>query len=229
MPRKKIGALLEEKGIISEFQLVAALSHQRKWKIRLGKALQELGYIEEKQLFEVLAEQWEMELVDLYQEPPSEDAKKKLSKDQGLKLMAVPLRIEGEELVVAISEPDRENLKEELGSITGMKVRLVLAMDSQVEELAHTLPEKVSLGVVKPVKKAFRKNEKGEMEPIEEESVVLGGEEGLVQEAPEPMAEESARPQEAGGEEEPVALEPVEESAGQEEPAEEEELSLIHI
>ena len=70
MARKKIGALLEDKGYINEFQLVAALSHQRKWKTKLGQSLIELGYLEEEQLFEVLAEQLGMEFVKLRKVEP---------------------------------------------------------------------------------------------------------------------------------------------------------------
>jgi hypothetical protein len=166
MARKKLGALLEKKGLITEFQLVAALSHQRKWKMRLGKALLEHGYIEEKPLFQVLAEQWGMELVDLYDAPITEDVKKKMSREKGMALMAMPVRIEEDTLVVAIAEPDRENIQQDLEKLTGMSVRLVLGMDSQVEELTRTLPEKVSVASVKPVKKAFRKNEDGGLEAV---------------------------------------------------------------
>jgi hypothetical protein len=179
MARKKLGLLLEKKGLVTEFQLVAALSHQRKWKIRLGKALLELGYIEEKVLFEVLAEQWGMELVDLYDAPITEDTKRKLSREKGMALMAMPVRIEDDTLVIAVSEPDRENLKQDLEKLTGMSVKLVMAMDSQIEELTRTLPEKVSVASVKPIKKAFRKNSNGEIEPAEEipPDEILGGRE----------------------------------------------------
>jgi len=210
MARKKLGVLLEEKGIITEFQLVAGLSHQRKWKMRLGKALLELGYLEEKKLFEVLAEQWKMQLVDLDQEEIEEEARRKLSKDKGLALMAVPFKIEGEELLVAVSEPDKPKLKEELEKITGMTVKLVLGMDSQVEEKAHLLPEKVSVGAVKPVKKAFRKNQNGEVEPIPvqevEPELLLGGKEIGQEdlEAPIPLEEVLSGP---APEEEAPALE----------------------
>lgn len=177
MARKKLGSLLEKKGLITEFQLVAALSHQRKWKIRLGKALLELGYLEEKALFGVLAEQWSMELVDLYDAPITEDVKRRLSREKGMALMAMPVRMEDDTLVIAVSEPDRENLKQDLEKLTGMSVKLVMAMDSQVEELTRTLPEKVSVATVKPVKRAFRKNSNGDIEPAGEiaPDEVLGG------------------------------------------------------
>jgi len=190
MARKKIGALLEEKGLITEFQLIAALSNQRKWKIRLGKALIELGYLEEKKLFEVIAEQWEMELVDLNQIKITDALKKKISRDKAVALMAVPVRQEGETLVFAVSEPDRPNLKEELEKITGTSVRLVMGTDSQVEEIARTLPEKVSVGTVKPVKKAFRKNDDGDIELVEkgeESEILLGGKKLIAKPSEEPI------------------------------------------
>jgi len=205
MARKKLGAMLEKKGIITEFQLVAALSHQRKWKIKIGKALLELGYIEEKALFQVLAEQWAMELVDLYELPIPDDVKRRMSREQGTSLMAVPLKIEDDSLVVAIAEPDREHIKDDLERITGMRVKLVLAMDSQVEELARTLPEKVSVATLKPVRKAFRKNKRGGIEPLEE------SEADILLDREEIRAAESDK-------EEPVSLEDVELKPVEEEP-----------
>ncbi len=193
MGRKKIGILLEEKGLVTEFQLVAALSHQRKWKIRLGKALLELGYIEERKLFEVIAEQWEMDLVDLNQVKIPEGVKRKISRDKGVALMAVPIKEENGDLVVAVCDPDRANLKEDLEKLTGMTVRLVIAMDSQLEEFSRTLPEKVPVGTVKPVKKAFRKNNSGDIELLEgarsksETEELLGGKE-MEKPAEEPIA-----------------------------------------
>lgn len=141
-----------------------------------------------------------MQLVDLDQEEIQEEARRKLSKDKGLALMAVPFKIEGEELLVAVSEPDKPKLKEELEKTTGMTVKLVLGMDSQVEEKAHLLPEKVSVGAVKPVKKAFRKNQNGEVEPIPvqevEPELLLGGKEISQEdsEAPIPLEEVMAGP-----------------------------------
>jgi|GEM_PF-1568112 len=192
MARKKLGAMLEEKGLINEFQLVAALSHQRKWKIRLGKALLERGFIDERKLFEVLAEQWEMELVDLDKVEITDAVKKRLARDKGMALMAMPVRTEGDTLVVAVSEPDRPDIKSELEKITGSPVKLVMAMDSQIEEMTRTLPEKIPVGSVKPVKKAFRKNDVGDMELVETEGeagdVLLGGKEIVEKQAEAPIA-----------------------------------------
>ncbi len=188
MARKKIGVLLEEKGLITEFQLVAALSQQRKWKIRLGKALIEQGYIEEKKLFEVIAEQWGMDLVDFSQVRIPDELKRKIGRDKATALMAVPVRQEEDILVVAVAEPDRAKLKEDLEKIIGMPVRLVLGMDSQVEEMARLMAEKVPVGTVKPVKKAFRKNDNGEIKLVDKESAdseaLLGGKD-LVEKQPE--------------------------------------------
>jgi hypothetical protein len=168
MARKRIGSLLEEKGLINEFQLVAALSHQRKWKIKLGKSLIELGYLEEGPLYQVLAEQLELELVDLKKKDIPYEILGRLSREQGRNFLAVPIDQESEALVFAVAEPDRPALKEELEKITGQPVRLVLATESDVEARIRKLPEKISVATVQPVKKVFRRNQEGDIEPIEE-------------------------------------------------------------
>ena len=247
MARKKLGAILESKGVITEFQLVAALSHQRKWKIRLGKALLELGYIEERKLFEVLADQWGLELVDLYEITIPDDIKRRMSRERGTTLMAFPNRIEDDDLVIAISEPDREGIKADLERLVGMSVKLVLAMDSQIEEFTRTLPEKVSVASVKPVKKVFRKNSNGDIEPVEDKDVLLGGKEIIAKEAKKekPIAiddetmpvekapkedrkksEEPEAPVEVADAEEPAAEEPEKEEEAAAEPAKTEALAI---
>ena len=171
MARKRIGAVLEEKGLINEFQLVAALSHQRKWKTKLGKSLMELGYLEEKDLYEVLGEQLGIELVDLKKKKIPSEVLGLLSREQGRAYLTVPVEQDGDTLVMAVAEPDRPELQEELEKITGQSVRLVLATESDIDARIRKLPEKVSVAVVQPVKKAFRRNQDGDIQPMEEEAV----------------------------------------------------------
>jgi hypothetical protein len=174
MARKRIGTVLEEKGLINEFQLVAALSHQRKWKIKLGKSLMELGYLEEGDLYEVLAEQLGMDLIDLKKREIPPEVLGLLSREQGRAYLTVPVEQEGDTLVMAVAEPDRPELQEELEKITGQSVRLVLATESDINAKIRKLPEKVSVATVQPVKKAFRRNQEGDIQPIEEEPVEPG-------------------------------------------------------
>lgn len=165
MARKKIGAMLEEKGFINEFQLVAALSHQRKWKTKLGQSLIELGYLEEVQLYEVLAAQLELEYVDLrkLQIPP--EILRRVTKEYAREWLAVPIAFDGATWTVAMTEPDKPNLVPNLSATLNGKVKLVLATPMALENLTRKIPDKMAVGTVQPVKKAFFRDSSGNFVP----------------------------------------------------------------
>jgi len=168
MARKRIGALLEERGLITEFQLVAALSHQRKWKGKLGRSLIELGYLDEQKLYEVLAEQLGMTLVDLRSRQLPLEILGKLSRKEAQALKAVPVEIKPNALVVAVAEPDLPDLQAALTKAAGQPVELVLGLESAVEVLNSRIPDKFQVAAVQPIKKAFIRNHRGQIEPLEE-------------------------------------------------------------
>ncbi len=169
MARKKIGAMLEEKGIITEFQLYAALSYQRKWKTKLGESLIELGYLEEDQLYEVLAEQLEMEFVDLRRLEIPHELLKKINKDFVREWLAMPIEFDGSQYVVACSEPERPNLSQSLANVLGAPATLKLATPTSIEVKLRKVPERTPVGAVQPVKKAFVRDQNGDIQPVEHE------------------------------------------------------------
>ncbi len=60
MPRTPLGKLLLDEGKISETQLRSALSHQERWRSRLGESLVALGYLPEQAVLTVLARQFDL-------------------------------------------------------------------------------------------------------------------------------------------------------------------------
>lgn len=205
MARKRLGALLEERGLINEFQLVAALSHQRKWKGKLGKSLIELGYLEEQQLYEVLAAQLEMTLVDLRDRKIPPDILNKISRKEAEALKAVPVEMKEGELVVAVADAELPDLEAKLTQAAGQPVKMVLGLQSLIENWI-ALISKIPVAAVQPVKKAFIRNSNGDIE--------LAPDHIQVQTSPPPAEQAPA----------PVEAEPPAEKAGpvalDEEPAE---------
>ena len=64
-PRKKLGEILLEAGIIDKFQLKAALAEQAKWGGRLGNHLEPLGILTEDLLVKGLSAQLKRPNLDL--------------------------------------------------------------------------------------------------------------------------------------------------------------------
>lgn len=132
--RKKLGDLLKEAGLIDDFQLQSALSHQRSWKGKLGSILIELGFVKESQLATVLSEKLRIPHVNLFApEIPDEIVnliKAEIAKKHGV----VPVKVEGRVLTLAVNDPMDMEALDEVRFITGLAVKPALAMESEIRD-----------------------------------------------------------------------------------------------
>lgn len=161
--RKRLGDILKEAGLIDEFQLQSALSHQRNWKGKLGSILIELGFIKESGLAKVLSETLRIPRVDLFNpEIPFETVnliKPEIAKKHGV----VPVKVEGRVLTLAVADPMDMEALDEVRFITGLAVKPALAMETEIKDAikkyydreivqhreAPTLHEKLEAGPAK--------------------------------------------------------------------------------
>ena len=105
MSYQRLGDLLVHVGLLSEEQLQEALGLQKESKQRLGALLIEQGYITEQQLIHALEMQLGIEFIDLSRiNIPSEMAQA-LSKNIAKKYGIVPVRMERDQLFIAMSDP----------------------------------------------------------------------------------------------------------------------------
>ena len=105
MSYQRLGDLLVHVGLLSEEQLQEALGLQKESKQRLGALLIEQGYITEQQLINALEMQLGIEFIDLSRiNIPSEMAQA-LSKNIAKKYGIVPVRMERDQLFIAMSDP----------------------------------------------------------------------------------------------------------------------------
>lgn len=106
-PRKKvrIGDLLMEKGLISEDQLMQALSEQKKTGKKIGRAITELGFIQEDQLLQALSDHFNYPFVDLARFKLRQDLIQSLPETQARRFRCVVLAEEGAGLLVGMADP----------------------------------------------------------------------------------------------------------------------------
>ena len=125
-----LGELLVSAGVIGEEALREALAHQRNGSLRLGEALVQLGLADEAAIARVLARQHGMPFVDLDKGrvPDAVLARvpAELAREQGL----VPLTEKGGRLVVAVDDPLKRILADQLGFTLGSEVACALAAPS---------------------------------------------------------------------------------------------------
>src|SRR5205085_2565919 len=108
-PRKRLGELLTELGVIDEHQLQSALGHQRQWGGKLGGILVQKGFCGEEQLVVALAQHLNMPRVKLADARIDPKAVKLVSRQIAEKLHVFPYEVSGsgrsEVISIAMSDP----------------------------------------------------------------------------------------------------------------------------
>src|SRR5512147_3133118 len=103
--RKKLGDLMKEAGLIDDFQLESALSHQRNWGGKLGAILVELEFAKEEDVAKVIAEKLKTPYADLFNPEIPKSIIQLLKADVAKKYSVVPVRQEGGIVLVAMADP----------------------------------------------------------------------------------------------------------------------------
>lgn len=135
---KKLGQLLLDFGWIDETQLEQALQTQRVVGGRIGSCLLEVGALDEPMLLRALAHQREVpaaRAVDLANVP--QEVLGLLPTRIALRSLAVPFRMLGSELYVALLEVTNLDLQDEIAFATGKKVRMHIGNEVRIFTALH--------------------------------------------------------------------------------------------
>jgi len=131
-----LGELLIQAGLITEEQLQEALREGKERNMRLGDVLIAMGYITEQQRIEVLEFQLGIPHVQLYRENIDPRAIQMVPRMLAETHKVLPYRIEGNKLIVAMSDPLDYYAIEELRMATGMWIEPAIVSS---EELDHAI------------------------------------------------------------------------------------------
>ncbi len=132
--QKKIGDLLKEAGLIDDFQLEAALSHQRNWGGKLGSIIVELEFAREEDIARVIAEKMGVPYVNLFEPEITPDVLKLLKADMAKKFGVIPVKKEPNALVLAMSDPMDMETMDNVRFITGLTIKPVLSMAAEIKD-----------------------------------------------------------------------------------------------
>ncbi len=102
----RLGALLCDRGFLSQSELADALQAQLGQDVRLGDLLITRGLVGEKNVLEALAAQWNIRLVDLEITPPDPGIAQEIPAETCLKHHLIPWRGQNGKLWIATSRPD---------------------------------------------------------------------------------------------------------------------------
>jgi MSHA biogenesis protein MshE len=127
-----LGALLVREGLITSEQLELALIDQEGTGMRLGELLVQWGWVDSGAISRALAEQYELEFVDLDSTEIDATAVARLPAREARRRGAIPIRVvENGRLMVGVADPTDVGAWDELRTMLGGKVTLVVV--DQVE------------------------------------------------------------------------------------------------
>lgn len=139
MAYMRLGDLLISAGVIRPEQLNEALDIQKKTRERLGDVLINNGIITEQQLIEALQMQLGVDFVDLTAVSIPLELARFVPRSIAKKYCVVPVKLQKDELYVAMSDPLNFEAQEEIKSASRKQVVPMIATRRAVEQAIATL------------------------------------------------------------------------------------------
>ncbi len=151
-----LGTLLVRDGAVTPEQLESALTLQRlRPELRLGEVLLEMGAATSAAISRVLAEQHELEFVEL--DVPSIDIAAALMLPESLarRYMALPIRFLDDGCVlIVVADPTNVMFSDELRLAVGMPVRICVAAPDAIADAISKLNDNASVSIEEVVTEA---------------------------------------------------------------------------
>lgn len=133
-PQKKLGELLIDAGLLSEEQLMQALSLQKRSGKMLGSVLISEGMVTGSVLVSVLAEQLGLRGVVLRHGLIDTSLLQDIGQEEATRLQAVPMFRVRDTMTVAMAEPQSLPAIDRLRQLTDCKIKPVLALPQNIEQ-----------------------------------------------------------------------------------------------
>jgi hypothetical protein len=164
---KKLGDMLKEAGLIDDFQLQSALSHQRSWGGKLGSILIEMEFVREEDLARVIAEKLKTPYINLFNPEIPADVVKLIKPDVAKKYNVVPVRKDKGTLILAMVDPLDIEATDAIRFATGLNIKPSLAMMSEIRDAIRKYYDgEAIVRTQAAVPFAQRQNSSGKMEII---------------------------------------------------------------
>jgi hypothetical protein len=132
MHRQNLGDMLLAANLIDEVQMHIALSEQKNSGKRFGSTLVELKFIDENVLAAFLSKQIDVPCISLLHVDIPRKVLRKLPRAAAFECKAVPVRIDGDKLEVAMVDPTDIDVLVKLESAAGMTVSPLIAPESSI-------------------------------------------------------------------------------------------------
>jgi type IV pilus assembly protein PilB len=129
---RRLGKILVQAGVCTPEQLEEALKKSEQEDVSLTSAIVEMGIASEQRIAQAVAENMGLPFVDLGGYEIDPNAAMLLSPDLAKRHKALPIKIEEDEILVAMADPANIFAIDDLRIVTGYEVRPVVATESDV-------------------------------------------------------------------------------------------------
>lgn len=129
---KRLGRIIVQSGLITQEQLEEALAVEEAPNLQI--ALDGLGYANDVEIAQAVATQMNLVYVDLAAYDIDPNAATNISSDLARKYRVLPVKMQDEELVVAMSDPANIFAIDDLHIVTGLEIRPVVAALSDLDQ-----------------------------------------------------------------------------------------------
>ena len=133
MAVRKLGQILVDLGFIADEQLEMLLEEQNQHPGQLiGKIAEDMGLITDDQLVQGLAEQFNMQTVDIEGFVPPDDARNQVTDAMAQLYRVIPLQLNEGVLTLATCDPQNLAMQDELRRFIGHEIRMLVATENQI-------------------------------------------------------------------------------------------------
>lgn len=135
MHRQNLGDMLLAANLIDEVQMQIAVSEQQRLGKRFGSTLVELKFIDENVLAAFLSKQIDIPCISLLHVDIPKKVLRKLPRAIAIECRAIPVRMDGDRLEVALVDPTDLDVLDKLEAAAGMPVTPLIAPESSIETM----------------------------------------------------------------------------------------------
>jgi len=133
--RENLGYMLLASNLIDEVQMKIALEEQKRTGRKFGSTLVDLKFIDENVLAAFLSKQIDIPCISLLNIDVPKKVLRRLPSYAAHACQAIPIRLEGEDLVVAMADPTDEGVVDKLEEASGMRVIPLIAPQSSISSI----------------------------------------------------------------------------------------------
>ena len=134
----KLGEILVKNGVITMDALSRALEEQKRIGGSIGRQLTKLGFLKDSELVSFLSKEFGAATVNLLDGEIPESVIKLIPSDLAVKYQVVPFKRQGNTLYLAVSDPTKVGVLDDIKFLTGLNVEVVVSSESEIAQALST-------------------------------------------------------------------------------------------